>query len=238
MDAMLVLFFLFPTLFMVGLSLALHRWPPGSIQRTYGYRTRRSMATQAAWDHAQRRSATLMKHWTWWMVTWTPLVGWRWGLEPGILIMSGLMTVGVLLPLHYIERELKQGGPFVSQGGVHNWGIAFTLLVFLSVMKPITHDGSEPERNAMGTLESLTWSTRSEDVFFRLRGDECHYYLNRGLGMGLDTTVWQRELLGREVTLHVVDRPAGLNWFGAVGPVRGVVVDGDTLYRTGNLRNP
>ena len=238
MDLMLVFLFLFPALFMVGLSYALHRWPPNSINRTYGYRTRRSMATQEAWDYAQPRSIQLMRHWTWWMVVWTPLVGWRWGLEPGILILSGLMTVGVILPLYYVERELKQGEPFEPLGGVRGWGMALTGFMILSVMKPITHDGSEPERFATGTLESLTWSTRSEDVFFRMRGDECHYYLNRGLGMGLDTTAWQRELVGREVTLQVVDRPAGLNWFGAVGPVRGVVVTGDTLYRTGNLRNP
>lgn len=235
---MLVFLFLFPVLFMVGLSWAMHVWPPNSINQTYGYRTRRSMATQAAWDYAQPRSIQLMRHWTWWMVAWTPLVGWRWDLETGVLILSGLMTAGVLLPLFYVERELHGEEPFRPRGGVHGWAILFTAFLALSVLKPITHDGSEPERHAKGTLESLTWSTSSEDVFFRLRGDDCHYYLNRGLGMGLDTTAWQRELVGREVTLQVVDRPAGLNWFGAVGPIRGVLVDGDTLYRTGNLRNP
>ena len=235
---MLVFLFFFPALFMAGLSYALYRWPPNAINKSYGYRTPRSMATQMAWDHAQPRSIQLMRHWTWWMLAWTPIVGWRWGLEPGILILSGLMIIGVILPLYYVERELKDGEPYEAKGGVNGWGIAFTMFIVLSVMKPITHDGSEPEREVRGTLETLTWNVQSQDVFFRLRGDECHYYLNRGLGMGLDTAAWARELVGREVTLYVVDRPAGLNWFGAVGPVRGVVVAEDTLYRTGNLRNP
>ena len=49
---------------------------------------------------------------------------------------------------------------------------------------------------------------------------------------------WSQLLTGREITLEVVDRPAGLNWFGRVGPVRGVLFQGDTLYRTGVVRNP
>ena len=238
MDPMLVFLFFFPALFMVGLSYTLDRWPPNAVNKTYGYRTRRSIATQAAWDYAQLRSIELMRHWTWWMVAWTPLVGWRWGLEPGILILSGFMTVGVILPLFYVERELKRGEPFLPAGGVHGWGAAFTALVVLSLLKPITHDGSEPERIATGTVESVAWNASSEDVFLRLRGDECHYYINRGLGMGIDTTAWHHALVGREVHLEVVDRPAGLNWFGKVGPVRGVVLGEDTLYRTGKVRNP
>ena len=89
-----------------------------------------------------------------------------------------------------------------------------------------------------GTLEHLSWSVRSEDVFLRLRNDPCHYYINRGLGMGIDTVRWPQALMGREICLEVVDRPAGLNWFGSVGPVRGVIADQDTLYRTGVVRNP
>ena len=58
------------------------------------------------------------------------------------------------------------------------------------------------------------------------------------LGLAMVLRTWQQTLVGREVTLHVVDRPAGLNWFRSVGPVRGVVLAGDTLYRTGTMRNP
>lgn len=238
MDGMLVFLFLFPAFFMVGLSLVLWKWPPNSVNQLYGYRTKRSMASQEAWDYAQVRSVELMRHWTYWMVIWTPLVAWRWGLDPGILVGHMLMTVGVLVPFFYVERELKAGEPHQARGGIRVWGWVLTLTMLASVFVPVTNDASEPEREAKGTLESLTWSTESEDVFIILRGDPCHYYINRGLSMGLDTSLWTRELLGREITLHVVDRPAGLNWFGSVGPVRGVVVGADTLYRTGRIWNP
>ena len=54
----------------------------------------------------------------------------------------------------------------------------------------------------------------------------------------IDTLSWSEMLTGHEITLEVVDRPAGLNWFGSVGPVRGVMFQDDTLYRTGTVRNP
>ena len=56
--------------------------------------------------------------------------------------------------------------------------------------------------------------------------------------MGMDSTSWDKALTNQEVTLQVVDRPAGLNWFGSVGPVRGVIWGQDTLYRTGAVVNP
>ena len=128
--------------------------------------------------------------------------------------------------------------PYASRGGVHGIAAMVSLVMLMSVFKPITHDGSEPERTVCGTLDDMSWNVGSEDVFLRLRNDPCHYYINRGLGMGVDTLRWPQALMGREVCLEVVDRPAGLNWFGDVGPVRGVVVANDTLYRTGHVRNP
>ena len=56
-----------------------------------------------------------MRQWTVWMVVWTPLVLWRWHLEDATLILHGLMTVGVLMPLWYVERELKSE-PFQPSG--------------------------------------------------------------------------------------------------------------------------
>ena len=149
-----------------------------------------------------------------------------------------LMTLGVLLPLFYVERELKKSMPYASRGGVHGIAAMVSLVMLMSVFKPITHDWSEPERTVCGTLDDMSWSVGSEDVFLRLRNDPCHYYINRGLGMDVDTLRWHQALMGREVCLEVVDRPAGLNWFEAVGPVRGVIVANDTLYRTGHVRNP
>lgn len=238
MEGMLLFWLWFPAGFMVLLTWAVHRWPPNSKNPAYGYRTLQSMASPEAWDYAQKRSISLLTHWTWWMVAWTPVVWWRWGVETGSLVTCMLMTLGVLLPLFYVERELKKGMPYASRGGVHGIAAMVSLVMLMSVFKPITHDGSEPERTVCGTLDDMSWNLGSEDVFLRLRNDPCHYYINRGLGMGVDTLRWHQALMGREVCLEVVDRPAGLNWFEAVGPVRGVIVANDTLYRTGHVRNP
>ena len=238
MEQLLLFWLWFPAAFMVVLSWVFHRCPPTSTNLSYGYRTRRSMASTEAWEYAQSRSTEVMRHWTWWMVAWTPVVWWRWGVETGTLVACLLMTVGVLTPLFFVERELKAGPPFVRSGGVRGLAVGLSVAMLITVLKPITHDGSEPERTVCGTLEHLSWSVRSEDVFLRLRNDPCHYYINRGLGMGIDTVRWPQALMGREICLEVVDRPAGLNWFGSVGPVRGVIADQDTLYRTGVVRNP
>ena len=89
-----------------------------------------------------------------------------------------------------------------------------------------------------GKVIDLRWHERSRDLGIQLDEDETHYYINRGLDMGMDSLAWNRAVVGRTVTLQVVDRPAGLNWFGSVGPVRGVILDGDTLNRTGKVVNP
>lgn len=238
MDVVSLILIWFPAVFMVVLVGVLHRFPPHASNMAYGYRTRRSMASTEAWDHAQSRTFVLMRDWTIWMVIWTPLAQWRWGGDSAILVTSGLLTLGVLLPLFFVERELKQGAPFSAQGSVHGTALLCCFLLLLSVFKPITHDGSEPERCETGVLSSVSWSTSSADVFLRLENDERHYYINRGLEMGIDTLRWSDMLTGRQITLEVVDRPAGLNWFGSVGPVRGVIFQNDTLYRTGTVRNP
>ena len=105
-------------------------------------------------------------------------------------------------------------------------------------MAPIQHGKSEPEKQITGEVVQLRWHTSSRDVGFSLAGDDTHYYINRGLDMGMDSVAWNERVLGQTVVLEVVDRPAGLNWFGSVGPIRGVLLDGDTLYRTGRVQNP
>lgn len=236
-SSMLWVLSIFPAAFMVALVAALTRWPPNSVNRTYGYRTRRSMASQEAWDYAQPRSTELIHQWTIWMVVWTPLVIWRWGLDGSVLITNGLMTVGVLLPLWYVERELKHP-PFRASGTLHRFGWGFTVFIFMSTFIPIQHDRAEREAEVRGKVIDLRWHERSRDVGIQLDGDDTHYYINRGLDMGMDSLAWKSAVVGRTVTLQVVDRPAGLNWFGSVGPVRGVILDGDTLYRTGSVVNP
>ena len=209
-DWMLLTTALFPAVFMVGLVWVMRVWPPNSVNRRYGYLTRRSMASQEAWDYAQPRSIELMRQWTVWMVVLTPLVLWRWRLEDATLILCGLMTVGVFLPVWFVERELKTN-PHQPSGHLNGYGWAFTLFVFCSVMGPIQNHRSEPEKQVTGKVVALRWHTSSRDVGFSLAGDDTHYYINRGLDMGMDSTSWTAHVLGQNVVLEVVNRPAGLN---------------------------
>ena len=51
--------------------------------------------------------------------------------------------------------------------------------------------------------------------------------------MGIDGPKWKSALLGQPLTLEVVHRNFGLMKWADVGPIRGVIWSGDTLYRTG-----
>lgn len=110
------------------------------------------------------------------------------------------------------------------------------LAFFILFMPPIYHNTAEPERTVTGVVSQLGWSEESQDLQMRLAGDSCHYYLNRALGMGIDGAKWKASMLGDTVTLEVVHRPWGLARWTGVGPIRGVIFHGDTIYRTGQVR--
>ena len=123
-----------PAVFMVLLAGALHLWPPSTINGLYGYRTRRSMSSPEAWNHAQSRSNSLIIEWTGYMVLWTVILSWTGRGEEAVLTASGLMTLGVLLPLIFIEQELKQGPPYPSTRSTHSIAIACTILLLSFVV--------------------------------------------------------------------------------------------------------
>ena len=110
------------------------------------------------------------------------------------------------------------------------------LAFFVLFMPPIYHDSAEPERTVAGVVTQLDWSEESQDLQIRLAGDSSHYYLNRALGMGIDGAKWKASMLGDTVTLEVVHRSWGLARWTGVGPIRGVIFHGDTIYRTGRVR--
>lgn len=109
----------------------------------------------------------------------------------------------------------------------------FVLFVAVVVGPPIMHSVEVPERTATGKVSHFGWSESSRDIQIRLEGDSTHYYLNRGLDMGIDGPKWKSALLGQPLTLEVVHRNFGLMKWADVGPIRGVIWSGDTLYRTG-----
>jgi len=112
----------------------------------------------------------------------------------------------------------------------------FVVAFWVLFMPPIYHDRAEPERTVTGVVSHLGWSEESEDLQIRLVGDSGHYYLNRALGMGIDGAEWKAAMLGDTVTLEVVHRRWGLARWTGVGPIRGVIFHGDTVYRTGRVR--
>ena len=145
-----------------------------------------------------------------------------------------------------VHRDLKPSNVLVTSGGrakltdfgvVKSQGGQFTTQLTVAGKLVGTVAFMAPEQ-ITGEVVQLRWHTSSRDVGFSLAGDDTHYYINRGLDMGMDSAAWNERVLGQTVVLEVVDRPAGLNWFGSVGPIRGVLMDGDTLYRTGRVQNP
>ena len=75
----------------------------------YGYRTRRSMASQPAWDYANRRSIDLLALFSWPnMAAAVPCTLYL-DLDTAQLILYAVMTVFCLLPLVIVERELARG---------------------------------------------------------------------------------------------------------------------------------
>ena len=76
----------------------------------------------------------------------------RWGGESAILVMSGLLTLGVMLPLFFVERELKQGSAFVTaQGGVHGTALVVlfpAVVVGVWCRSPTTVQNASAEKQA------------------------------------------------------------------------------------------
>ena len=101
---------------------------------------------------------------------------------------------------------------------------------FVLFMPPIYHDRAEPERTVTGVVSHLGWHEESQDLQMRLAGDSSHYYGRHRRG-GMEAA-----MLGDTVTLEVVHRPWGLARWTGVGPIRGVIFHGDTVYRTGRVR--
>jgi len=88
------------------------RYPPKKINKIYGYRTKRSMKSQAHWDFAQEFSSIQMKKGSLGLIL-LGIVGNFIGLEEGLgaIIATILILVFVLVPVYMTEQELKQKFP-------------------------------------------------------------------------------------------------------------------------------
>ena len=110
---MTVVLLLVPAM-MVGIGVLFRKRPPKKINGWYGYRTSRSMASQAAWDFAHRACGRLWLRWGIAMAVISPLLmlpllG---ADEEQIAWWSGgftlLQCVVLVISIFPVERELKR----------------------------------------------------------------------------------------------------------------------------------
>ena len=95
-----------PTLILIG-GLMLKR-PPTKPNGIYGYRTRRSRASQEAWDYSQVASSKrLLVGGIAMVVLGLPGLFVTVSEGAGVLLGLGLVMLGTFLPVIQTERELK-----------------------------------------------------------------------------------------------------------------------------------
>ena len=86
------------------------RFPPGPVpSQTYGYRTKRSMASPEAWAYANQRSIDLYAMYAWPLMAAAVLFTLYATLDTAQLLLYSAFTVACVWPLVVIERALKRG---------------------------------------------------------------------------------------------------------------------------------
>lgn len=92
------------------IALLIKRFPPRKINAFYGYRTRRSMQSQKAWDEANAYSsrglivvAVCLSFIQ--LITYFLL-----GFETSFLVCSGVLVIGLFAMMFFTERHLKTKG--------------------------------------------------------------------------------------------------------------------------------
>lgn len=97
------------SLILIATGYYMLKKPPKSINHFYGYRTKRSMKSQEAWDFSQKYAAKSMLRWGFYYLL-TALLAFV--IQPSILweisIALGLMLLFVFIPIYKTECVLKQ----------------------------------------------------------------------------------------------------------------------------------
>ena len=101
-------------LLMLGLGKEFQKNPPREINPGYGYRTTRSMRSQAAWDFSQRRMGEVWNKWgrVLLLPSLVPML-FLLGRDVGLVGTVGMVICGVqlavmLASIFVVERELKK----------------------------------------------------------------------------------------------------------------------------------
>jgi len=110
---------LFLTVLVTGLVLLITGYfakkkPPKKINRIYGYRTKRSMKSQEAWDFAQKIAPDhMIRSGLYLIISSLPLYFVKAENDYIIIAIVIIMIVFMILPLYAIERKLKEKFPDV-----------------------------------------------------------------------------------------------------------------------------
>ena len=101
---------LLPGVLLWVIQAVVRRFPPGpEPSQTYGYRTKRSMASPEAWAYANQRSIDLYAMCAWpLMAAAVPFTLYA-TLDTGQLVLYLAFTFACVWPLVVIERALKRG---------------------------------------------------------------------------------------------------------------------------------
>jgi hypothetical protein len=91
------------------IQAVMRRNMPAKPNGLYGYRTPRSMASQAAWDYANQRAVDLMAWGSWPTLAAAVPCALYLDAEVAQGVLYGAMTVFCLVPLMVVERELARG---------------------------------------------------------------------------------------------------------------------------------
>lgn len=96
----------------VAAGLLLFLFPPKQINGLYGYRTKRSMRSQAAWDFAQKYGASRLIYLGLALMAASTvglLIDMPYALGVGLGL--GLLLIGLVLMFRHVEQELKRRFP-------------------------------------------------------------------------------------------------------------------------------
>ena len=108
---------LFLSIFVTAFVLYLAAWwserkPPKNINNYYGYRTKRSMKSQEAWDYAQQIAPVEMKKASY-ILFGLSVIAYFFKIESEwiIYVLTALIVFLVVFPIVLIERKLKAKYP-------------------------------------------------------------------------------------------------------------------------------
>ena len=107
---------------------------------------------------------------------------------------------------------------------------AFLFIVFIALcLRPIHNPTPEQCYLVQGELVEIIPHESSKDIGIRIKNDECHYYINRGLERG-GLLAALEDLPGKEIQIYPVQHWTPLDPFGSIRHIAHIEVDDEVIY--------